>query len=52
MAGGGAVINQRAAFLAFQELRNIGHADFQFECRGHAVKRLDALACQILSVLM
>src|SRR5271169_131696 len=52
VAGGGAVVNQRVAFLGFQELGYVGHADFQFERGGDTVKRLDALAGEVLAVLM
>ena len=47
-----AVMDQRVAFLDSQELGDVGHTDFQLQCRGHAVKRLDALAFQFLAVLV
>ena len=52
MAGGGAVVNERVAFFRFQELGDVGRADFQFERRGDAVQRLDALALDLLAVLV
>jgi hypothetical protein len=30
MAGGGAVVNERAPLFRFEELSDIGRADFQF----------------------
>ena len=52
MAGRRAVVDQRAAFFGFQELCDIGHPDFQFQRRGYAVERLDALAFRFLAVLV
>jgi hypothetical protein len=52
MACRSAVMNQRVAFFAFQKLRDIRCADFQFQRHGHAVKRFNALALQVLRVLM
>jgi hypothetical protein len=52
VAGGGAVVNQRVAFFGFQELGDVGHADFQFERGSDAVERLDALAGEFLAVLV
>ena len=45
-------MNQRVAFFGLQELSYIGHADFQLEGRGDTIKRLDALACEVLAVLV
>src|ERR1700734_3048287 len=39
-------------FLRFQELGDVGSADLHFERGGHSVERLDALAGEILGVLM
>ena len=52
MAGGGAVVNERAPLFRFEELSDIGRADFQFERGGHAVERFHPLALHLLTVLM
>ncbi len=45
-------MNQRVALFRFQELSDVGRADFQFERRGYAVERLHALALHLLAVLV
>jgi hypothetical protein len=40
------------AFFRFQELGDIGHADFQFKRGGDAVKRLHPLTGELLAVLV
>src|ERR1700686_4317702 len=45
-------MNQGVAFFVFQEPGDIGDADFHFQCRSYAVPRLDALAFQVLAVLV
>ena len=40
------------AFLRFQKLRNIRGADLHFQRRGDAVKRLHALAGDVLRMLV
>src|SRR5580698_388245 len=52
MAGGGAVVDQRLAVFGLQKLCNIGYADFHFQSSSNAVKGLDTLAFQLLTVLM
>ena len=52
MAGRRSVVDQRMAVLHFQKLGNVRHADFQLQCSGDTVKRLDALAFQVLAVLV
>ena len=48
----GAVVDQRVVLLFFQEVGNIGHADFEFEGGGDAVEGFDALAREVLAMLM
>jgi hypothetical protein len=52
MAGRAAVVNERVTLFRFQELRDIGRADFQFERCGYAVERFHALALYLLAVLV
>jgi hypothetical protein len=52
MAGGGAVVNERVPFLHREKLRNVGRADFHFQRGGYAVEGFDALAGEVLAVLM
>ena len=52
MAGRRSVMNQRVTFFRFQEFRNVGRTDFQFQRAGHPVQRLDPLACHILAMLV
>jgi len=52
MAGRGTVVNERVPFFCFEELSDIGRADFQFERGGYAVKRFHSLALHLLTVLM
>src|ERR1700690_1813146 len=52
MAGGAAVVNQRAPLFRLQELSDIWRADFQFERRGYTVERFHSLALYFLAVLV
>ena len=52
MAGGGSVVNQRVTVLRFEELRDVGNTNFQFQRGGYTVERFDPLAGDILAVLM
>ena len=47
-----AIVNQRTTFFRFQEFGNIGRANFEFERRGHTIKRFHSLARQVLSMLV
>ena len=52
VAGGGAVVDQRAARLSLQERRDIRHTDLHFQRRGDAIEGLQAAARDILCVLV
>src|SRR5947209_3458064 len=52
MARGSPIVDEGAPFHGFQECRDIGLADFHFQRGSHAIQRLDALAFEILGVLM
>ena len=45
-------MNEGVTFFGFQKLSDVGRADFQFERRGYAVERFDALALELLAVLV
>ena len=52
VAGRRTVVDQRAALFGFQELCDVGNADFQLQSGGDAVEGLNLLALQLLAVLM
>jgi hypothetical protein len=52
VAGGRAVVDQRIPLLGIQKLGDVGRADLHFQRGGYAVEGLDALAGEILAVLM
>ena len=45
-------MNQRVTFFRFQEFRNVGRTDFQFQRAGHPIQCLNPLACHILTMLV
>ena len=48
----GAVVDQGVVLLCFQEVGNIGRADFEFEGGSDAVEGFDALAPEVLAMLV
>ena len=52
VAGGGAVVDERVSLLGIEKLFDVGSADFHFERGGDAVEGFDALAGEILAVLV
>ena len=52
MARRGSVMDERVAFLGFEELSHVGCPDLHLQRRRHAVECLHPLAVQILPVLV
>src|SRR6266853_4590017 len=46
------IMNQRVAFLGFQELADVRRTDLQFQSGGYTIERLDALTFHLLTVLV
>ena len=45
-------MNERVTFFFFEELGDVGGADFEFESHGDAIEGLEALAGQFLAMLV